>query len=390
MPTIVHVMGARPNFMKVAPVHRALAALPPAGWRTPLRQVLVHTGQHYSANLSDVFIRQLGLPEPDVNLGVGSGTHAEQTGAIMVAFEKVLADVRPDLVVVVGDVNSTIACALTARKLGVPVAHVEAGLRSFDESMPEEINRVLTDAISDLLFTTEESGNENLWRTGVERHKIHFVGNTMIDSLLLQSEAAAQRDTLGALGLAAGDAARGQNGATARPFALLTLHRPSNVDRRETLAPILEGVARLSERLPVVFPLHPRTAARSREFGLEGHFEPLARVARRGAGLGACDPVDYLDMLNMMRHAALVLTDSGGVQEETTFLGTPCLTLRANTERPVTVSRGTNVLVGQDMGRMQREADKILSGRGKKGETPDLWDGKAGARIAAVLADRLG
>ena len=361
---ILHVVGARPNFMKVAPIMREMAKC-----RQEFDQLLVHTGQHYDDNMSKVFFEDLELPQPDIYLGVGSGSHAQQTARIMLAFEPVLSEQRPDWVIVVGDVNSTVACALTAAKLGVKVAHVEAGLRSFDRTMPEEYNRVLTDQIADLLFTTEQSANENLLREGVAEERIHFVGNVMIDTLLRHKERALALDVPGRYGL------------EVRGFALLTLHRPSNVDVPEVLSGILDALAEIQARLPILFPAHPRTVRRVREFGFEKRLAAMPN-------LWLTEPLGYLGFLNLMANARLVLTDSGGIQEETTILGVPCLTLRENTERPVTVTQGTNTVVGSDSQRIVAEALAVLDGKGKAGRVPELWDGKAAERIVRVVASR--
>lgn len=357
--TYLHVVGARPNFMKVAPVMAALAR------SDSDRQVLVHTGQHYDANMSQVFFDELGLPEPDVNLGVGSDTHARQTARIMMLFEETIESVRPDLVLVYGDVNSTVAAALVCAKLRVPVAHVEAGLRSFDRTMPEEINRLVTDQICDLLFTPSADADENLAREGVTPDKIHLVGNVMIDTLVrLLPQAMSRWPDLQA-GLAINE-----------PFGLVTLHRPSNVDDPETLCTILETLDGISGRLPLLFPAHPRTVKRAQDRGL----------LRDSPRLKVVSPLSYLSFLAAMAHAAVIITDSGGIQEEATFLGVPCLTLRSNTERPITTNLGTNILVGHDMERLVREVAGILDGGAKRGEVPPLWDGRAGERIAAVIA----
>ena len=358
---ILHVVGARPNFIKIAPIMEEMNRYPDR-----FEQVLVHTGQHYDDEMSQVFFDDLDIPRPDVYLGVGSGSHAEQTARVMLAFEPVVLEQRPDLVLVVGDVNSTLACALVCTKLGVQVAHVEAGLRSFDRTMPEEVNRVLTDQIADLLFTTERDANENLLREGVAEEKIHFVGNVMIDTLLRHKERALALDVLGKYGL-------GPDG-----FALLTLHRPSNVDVPEVLAGILDALAEIQAQLHVIFPAHPRTVKRVREFGFEG------RVAAM-PDLQVTEPLGYLEFLNLMANAQLVLTDSGGIQEETTILGVPCLTLRGNTERPVTVTEGTNTIVGCNPTRIVTEVLAILEGKGKPGRVPELWDGRAARRIVNML-----
>jgi len=366
--TIVLVAGARPNFMKVAPLWHALAARRSraASAGIDLRVQLVHTGQHYDAAMSETFFRDLGLPAPDKHLGAGSGSHAEQTARIMVAFEGALAGEGADLVVVVGDVNSTIACALTAKKLGIRVAHVEAGLRSFDMTMPEEINRKLTDAIADLLFVTEESGVRNLRAEGVPPERIFLVGNVMIDTL---RHVLARLDS----GEVSPSALVRDFCARAGRYAVLTLHRPSNVDDRGTFVPLWEAVRQVARQVPVLFPVHPRTRARMAGWGLDG------------AGVTMTEPLGYVDMLWAVRGAALVLTDSGGLQEETTALGVPCVTIRKNTERPVTVERGTNVLAGTDPAAVLAAAREILAGRAKKGGMPPLWDGRASERIADIL-----
>lgn len=362
------VAGARPNFMKVAPIVHALNARKEVARAAglSLRVSIVHTGQHYDPNMSDVFFRDLGIPAPDRHLDVGSGSHAEQTAKIMVAFERVLLEDRPDLVVVVGDVNSTVACSLTAKKLGVRVAHVEAGLRSFDMTMPEEINRKLTDAISDLLFVTEESGMRNLRAEGVPKERIHLVGNVMIDTLLRNMGRVGSRE------FTPSEPVRTFCG-TGRRYAVLTLHRPSNVDRKETLAPVWGAISEIAQDVPVLFPVHPRTRGKIAAFGLDG------------AGVTMIDPIGYFDMLYSVKGAALVLTDSGGLQEETTALDVPCVTIRENTERPSTVEIGTNYLVGTHPKAILSAAREILSGNGKKGNVPPLWDGRAAERIVDVL-----
>lgn len=348
---VVHVVGARPNFMKAAPVHRGLAG--------KARQTLIHTGQHYDPLMSDVFFRQLELPPPDASLGVGSATHGVQTGEVMIRLEPLLIDLRPDVVLVYGDVNSTMAAALVAAKLLIRVGHVEAGLRSRDRTMPEEINRVATDAVADLLFTPSADGTENLEAEGVPRERIFFVGNVMIDTLMrLLPHADPER-------------ARADYGISG-PFALVTLHRPSNVDDPQILSSLIAGLSRIARRMRVIFPIHPRT--RARMTGLAG-----------GNGLTVVDPLGYLEFLALERQATVVITDSGGVQEETTFLGVPCLTMRANTERPVTVSHGTNRLLGQDASRLVEEVEQVLSGSRKRGSVPPLWDGQAGHRIAEIV-----
>lgn len=353
---LIVVAGARPNFMKVAPLMWEL------GRRAGIEVYLVHTGQHYDQRMSQLFFEELNIPRPDIDLGVGSGSHAVQTAEVIKRFEPVVLEQKPDAVVVVGDVNSTLACALTAVKLDVPVAHVEAGLRSFDRTMPEEINRVLTDAISRWLFVSEPSGLENLRREGVEEGRVFFVGNVMIDTLLA-SRALSQRSTiLASLGL------------EGRPYAVLTLHRPSNVDDPAVFSGLLRAVERLQRELPVVFPVHPRTRK-----ALEAHdLRPLA-------GLRLVEPLGYLDFTKLVSGSRLVLTDSGGIQEETTVLGVPCLTLRNNTERPVTVEQGTNTLVGLDPDRIIAAELRALAEPPGPGRVPELWDGHAAARIVDVL-----
>ncbi len=370
--TILCVAGARPNFMKIAPVMAALARVHPA-----IRPVLVHTGQHYDAAMSESFFHQLGIPSPDVDLEVGSASHAVQTAEIMKRFEPLIGRFRPAAVLVVGDVNSTIACALVAAKLGVPVLHVEAGLRSYDRAMPEEINRVLTDQLSDLLFITEADARENLRREGIDPARVHHTGNVMIDTLLAQrAHAVPARETLAAFG--ATEAVGAQGGG----YAVLTLHRPSNVDDAATLAGILRTIGQVADRLPVLFAMHPRTRTAIERFALD---EWLAHPR-----LYAGPPLGYLELLGLMAEARLVLTDSGGLQEETTALGVPCLTLRENTERPITETEGTNTVVGTDPARILASVDEILAGRGKAGRIPPLWDGRAAVRIAETIRDWLG
>lgn len=355
MKKIIHIVGARPNFMKAAPVYFAIRD------RGQFEQLLVHTGQHYDEKMSDIFFRQLGMPEPDINLEVGSASHAVMTAKIMIAFEEVVLKEKPDLVIVYGDVNSTIACAMVAAKLGVKVAHVEAGLRSFDRSMPEELNRMLTDSISDLFFTTSPDGDELLKKAGISENVIHYVGNGMIDTLVrLLPEA-----TKPIIGDVEPDEEKG--------FALVTLHRPSNVDDAGTLARIMDVLRKLSDSMQVIFPIHPRTAARIKELGLDA------------AGINLSGPLGYLEFLWLQQNAKMVLTDSGGVQEETTYLKVPCLTLRENTERPVTITEGSNVLIGSDFDLLDSEISNILSGNFKQGQIPEKWDGSAGIRTAEIL-----
>jgi UDP-N-acetylglucosamine 2-epimerase (non-hydrolysing) len=356
-PPIYLVAGTRPNFMKVAPILRALEA-------HGLGTRLMHTGQHFDAAMSDVFFRDLGMREPDVRLNAGGGTHAEQTAAVLVGVEKDLATNRPRVVVVVGDVTSTMAAALAAAKMGIAVVHVEAGLRSGDWTMPEEINRVMTDQLADLLLTPTRDADENLVREGIARERIHFVGNVMIDSL----HWALQRPTN----------ALARFALQVREYGLATLHRPANVDDRASLGATLDALATLGARLPVLLPLHPRTVARAQALG-------LAERLRATPGLRVTEPLGYDDFVTLMSSARLVATDSGGIQEESTALGVPCLTLRLGTERPITVTEGTNVIVGLDVDRIAAEIDAILAGRGKRGRLPEGWDGRTAERIAEAI-----
>lgn len=352
------IVGARPNFMKAAPLIREF------GKRRRFDRVLVHTGQHYDENMSRVFFEDLELPEPDVYLGVGSGSHAEQTAKIMIAFEGVMARERPDLVIVVGDVNSTLACSLVAAKARVPVAHVEAGLRSFDLAMPEEINRMVTDVLSRFCFTTSPEAETNLLREGVKPDRIFFVGNIMIDSLLFYLTKAERSRVLDDLGVVPGR------------YVLVTLHRPSNVDESEVLKGIMRALAGIAHSLPVIFPVHPRTRKM---------IESARGAIDIPEGLKLIEPLGYLDFVKAMRHARIVVTDSGGIQEETTVLGVPCITVRENTERPITVEIGTNVLVGSDPGKIRDEAARILAGAARAHRVPPLWDGRTAERIADIL-----
>lgn len=383
---IIHVVGARPNFMKIAPIIDAITTYNLTSDR-PINQTLVHTGQHYDEKLSNLFFEDLRIPEPDIDLEVGSASHAEQTAEIMKRFEHVLLRGKPDYVLVVGDVNSTIACALVAKKLGIKVIHVEAGLRSFDMTMPEEINRILTDAISDLLFITEKSAEKNLLREGIPREKIHFVGNVMIDTLLQHKEKAQESKILQQLGLSI------RNLTT--PYALLTLHRPSNVDNKHTLQGILEALNEISKQIPIIFPAHPRTQKKIKEFGFEQCFSELSTLNPQSSTLKnviySIDPMGYLDFISLMSNAKLVMTDSGGIQEETTVLGVPCVTLRKNTERPVTVTNGTNVIACTEKDNIIKMAISLLNHHSKPNEhrIPPLWDGKAAERIVDIITSIL-
>jgi UDP-N-acetylglucosamine 2-epimerase (non-hydrolysing) len=361
MPRIVNICGARPNFMKIAPLMRAYAAHP------AVEALLVHTGQHYDERMSGLFFRDLDIAPPHINLEVGSASHARQTADIMTRIEPVLMQHKPDWLVVVGDVNSTIACALVAAKLDIKVAHVEAGLRSFDRTMPEEVNRLLTDAISELLLVSEPSGLQNLRREGHPPERIHFVGNVMIDTLRACSERAQQSGILERFGLTAGR------------YNLVTLHRPSNVDDPEALQRIAGVLEELANDLPTLFPVHPRTRERFRRMGLSESLE-------RCRGLHLIDPLGYLDFLKLLTHAAVVLTDSGGIQEETTILGVWCLTLRDNTERPITLTHGTNTLVGSEPARILAGYQRCRTSVPGPQLVPELWDGQAAPRIAAILA----
>lgn len=377
---IISVVGARPNFVKIAPILRAIHAVNERrSADNRIASVLVHTEQHYDDAMSARFFTDLAIPTPDHTLGVGSGSHAVQTGEIMKRFEPVLAAERPDVVLVVGDVNSTAACALTAAKLCIPVAHVEAGLRSFDRAMPEEINRLVTDALSDILFTTEAAADENLRREGHPDDHIFFVGNVMVDSLHWCRALARSSTILDRLRL------------TDRGYAVVTLHRPSNVDTPAALERVLRALAVLSRDTPVVFPAHPRTRTRISDFNLDAYFCPLdeARGPQADGRITLLGPAGYVDFFRLMSSARLVLTDSGGIQEETTCLGIPCLTLRENTERPVTVCQGTSTLVGNDTDRIIAAAGTALNGSRPTAQVPPLWDGHAAERIAQILVERV-
>ncbi len=353
---VLHVVGARPNFMKAAPVVRALE-------ESGHEQVLVHTGQHYDALMSDVFFTSLEIKAPDESLNVGSGSHAQQTATIMMRLEPVVLQRQPDIVLVYGDVNSTVAAALVCAKLGIRLGHVEAGLRSFDRDMPEEINRLVTDQLSDMLFTPSADGNANLAREGIAEEKIHLVGNVMIDTLIRFLPRA--EETFPQL----------KRDLSLGAFGLVTLHRPSNVDNEADFLPMLAVLNKLSSDLPLIFPVHPRTRQKWAE-----------QLAHANSNLRMIEPQGYLQFLALQKHAALVITDSGGIQEETTFLGTPCFTLRENTERPITITNGTNVLIGRDWEKLEQGFHDALNGKHKHGAQPPLWDGKASQRIAEILA----
>jgi UDP-N-acetylglucosamine 2-epimerase (non-hydrolysing) len=356
--TIACIVGARPNFIKMAPILKELARHPNA-----FRPVLVHTGQHYDAKMSDVFFRDLAMPAPDHYLGVGAGAQAQQAATIMERFDDLCAKEHFDRVLVVGDVTSTMACAITAAKRCIPVDHVEAGLRSFDRTMPEEINRIITDSVADLLFVTEPSGVRNLLGEGHQQEQIKLVGNVMIDSLR------SHRDKAVAL------AKWRDFGMVAQGYALVTLHRPSNVDDVQKLQALVSQLSTIANRIPVIFPVHPRTRKNLNPAGTNG-------------ALTLCEPLGYLDFLSLMASARVVITDSGGIQEETTVLGVPCLTLRTNTERPITVELGTNTLIAEGTDALERLVSDVLAGHYKEGQVPELWDGKAGERIVSVLAEK--
>lgn len=366
---IISVVGARPNFMKAAPIHKAFNQFSILNSQFSIANMICHTGQHYDEKMSKIFFDELELPTPDFYLGVGGGSHAEQTAGIMIEFEKVLLTEKPDLVIVVGDVNSTIACALTAVKLGVKVAHVESGLRSFDRTMPEEINRILTDSISDFLFVTEKSGIENLQKEGIPGEKVFFVGNVMIDSLI-NFLPKIERST-----------AISDYKLKPKSYCLITLHRPSNVDNKENLTKIVELLNGLSINNRIVFPVHPRTKKNLENYDLLKYLNHNTIVT---------DPLGYLDFIALLKDSCFVLTDSGGIQEESTYLGIPCITLRTTTERPATVEIGTNYLVGENINSARKFITKIMSGNSKKGKIPELWDGHAAERIVKVLVRKVG
>lgn len=361
---IVSVVGTRPNFIKIAPLAREMLK------HHEINQILVHTGQHYDLEMSKFFFDDLGIPKPDINLGIGSASDATQTAKIMLGFEKVLLREKPDMVIVVGDVNSTLAASLAAAKCRVKVAHVESGLRSFDRNMPEELNRVITDHIADFLFTTEESGNKNLIAEGIDKNKIFFVGNVMIDSLLSHKEKSKQSKILSKLKLEKKD------------YAVLTLHRPSNVDNRESLEYVLGILEEIQKKIKIIFPVHPRTLKNLNNFNL------MIKIKNQ-KNLIITEPLGYLDFLNLMSNSKFVLTDSGGIQEETTVLGVPCITMRGNTERPVTVEQGTNALVSTDKNKIVEASNKLLKGADFRAKIPQLWDGKAAKRIVDILIKNL-
>ncbi len=406
------IAGARPNFMKIASIMSAIDShnQSPDGTDKPINQLLVHTGQHYDRAMSETFFDDLNIPRSDINLGVGSLSHAEQTAEIMKRFEPVVMSEQPDVLIVVGDVNSTIACALVASKITYPkngnqkkrrplIAHVEAGLRSFDRTMPEEINRILTDAISDFLFVTEKSAEENLQREGIAKEKIHFVGNTMIDTLIKHREKAKESGILDHLGLKKDSSI--EKSRPADDYCVLTLHRPNNVDNKEIFTGILEALSIIAKQIPIIFPVHPRTMNRIREFGFENHFVFQTHGSQFticNSRINCIEPLGYLDFLCLMSNAGLVLTDSGGMQEETTVLGIPCVTLRQNTERPVTVTHGTNMIVGNEKENIVNAAlsqlEKFSPSGGANNQElrssiPPLWDGQAGKRIINILADHI-
>ncbi|WP_374762178.1 non-hydrolyzing UDP-N-acetylglucosamine 2-epimerase [Massilia scottii] len=368
MPLIYLVAGARPNFMKIAPIVRALQQ------QNALTFKIIHTGQHYDREMNDVFFEELGIPQPDIFMGAGGGSHAQQTAKIMVAFEELCQAERPAAVLVVGDVNSTLACSIAAKKLNIPVAHVEAGLRSGDMTMPEEINRLVTDSISDWFFVTEPSAVTHLQREGKAESAIHYVGHVMVDNVLFQADKLGVADT-SSYETSAIKAARSANGAR---YGVVTLHRPSNVDDAAMMTSLAGALREIAQELPLIFPVHPRTRANLDSFGID-----------LGPNVTLVGPQAYMAFLNLWKDAAVVLTDSGGLQEETTALGVPCITIRENTERPVTVDEGSNVLVGTDPARIVAEARKVLRGEGKQGRRPHLWDGKAAERIVAVLTEEL-
>ena len=361
MKKIISIVGARPNFMKIAPIHFEFLK-----YKDSVQHLICHTGQHYDEKMSKIFFDELNISKPDFYLGVGSGSHAMQTAGIMIEFEKVLIAENPDLVIVVGDVNSTIACSLVAKKMNISVAHIEAGLRSFDRTMPEEINRILTDSISDFLFVTEQSGLDNLKNEGVDESKVFFTGNVMIDSLIQNMGKINTSQVLASLGLE--EAA----------YVLCTLHRPNNVDSKHSLESILATLNSFAQKKKIVFPVHPRTRTKMKEFGIDHALSENVMIT---------DPIGYIDFLCLIKNASLIITDSGGIQEETTYLGVPCVTLRNNTERPVTINIGSNYLAGTDVSKLSNIVAEILNGQIKKSNIPPLWDGKAAERICKILAN---
>jgi UDP-N-acetylglucosamine 2-epimerase (non-hydrolysing) len=382
---ILNVVGARPNFMKISPLIRKMRECP------RIEPVLVHTGQHYDKGMSEVFFHDLDLPKPNAYLGIGSGSHAAQTGKTIIEFEKVCIGEKPDSVVVVGDVNSTMACSIAAAKLGIPLAHVEAGLRNFDRAMPEEINRMVTDSLSDFLFTTCEDAGQNLRREGISEERIFLVGNVMIDTLLQHREKSRKSGILEKLGIKTERSADGCKLKTR--YCVLTLHRPSNVDHEQVLKNIIEALQEVSKNIPVIFPVHPRTRKQIELFGYEKYFNFIdidsQGPAKLRNAINLLDHLSYLEFLDLMSNARFVLTDSGGIQEETTILDIPCLTLLKNTERPITVKEGTNTIVGTDAAKIVAESSKILNGSRKSRKAPEYWDGKAADRIVDVLLERL-
>lgn len=369
---VINIVGARPNFMKIAPLMEEYKK-----HEDTFDAILLHTGQHYDEAMSRVFFEDLSIPKPDINLEVGSGSHTVQTANIMLKFEEVVLKEKPDLILVVGDVNSTVACSLVGAKLGVPIAHVEAGLRSFDRTMPEEINRIVTDSLSDILFTTSEDADVNLEKEGVSPGKIHFTGNVMIDTLLKHKERADALDVSASLGLK--DA----------PYAVLTLHRPSNVDIKENFEKIINSIKTLAKDHPFIFPVHPRTRRKLKEFSLDSGLKSLEKGGKiNGNGIWLTDPIGYIEFLALISGARAIFTDSGGIQEETTILGVNCLTLRENTERPVTITDGTNTLVGTDPEKILEAGKEALSKAANKDKRPKLWDGHAAERIVKILMDK--
>lgn len=363
MKKIISVVGARPNFMKVAPLYREFKK-----YSNEIQHLICHTGQHYDEKMSKIFFDELELPKPDFYLGIGSGTHAEQIAGVMVAFEKVLQEEKPDLVIVVGDVNSTIACSLVASRFNIKVAHVEAGLRSFDRTMPEEINRMLTDTIADYLFVTEQSGLENLHNEGISNDKVFFVGNVMIDSLVYYLPKVEKSNILQTLDY------------NEKEYILVTLHRPANVDTKEGLEDLFEMLNRISKKKKIVFPIHPRTKNNLNKFHLADTISKNILLI---------DPLGYIEFVSLIKNSLMIVTDSGGIQEESTYLQVPCITVRDNTERPVTVSVGTNRLIGTDTSKVEKAVDEILDGEIKQGNIPELWDGHAAERICKIVVEKL-